>query len=108
MLTFPIRSPYCILSFLTSAHPIYAQSGAHSIKDWVAAGASHFRVELVDESQEDTELVVSGYLELLSGEIKANSLWESLEDVRDSNGRTAGISFGSFRNGAERRAGEIV
>jgi putative protease len=85
-----------------------AQSGAHSIKDWVKAGASHFRVELVDESQEDTELVVSGYLELLAGKIKANSLWESLEDVHDSNGRKAGVSFGSFRNGAERRAGEIV
>ena len=44
---------------------------------------------------------------VIHGEIKPSTLWESLEDVRDSNGRRGGVSFGSLRNGVERRAGEV-
>ena len=85
-----------------------AQSGAHSLSDWRSAGADCFRIELVDESDEDIETIVHGYIDVLNGELKPSMLWEKLEDVRDSNGRKGGISFGSFRNGVERRAGEIV
>lgn len=85
-----------------------AQSGAHSIQAWRFAGATHFRIELVDESPEDIEMIVAGYNDILEGNIKANMLWESLEDVSDSNGRKGGVSFGSLRNGVERRAGEIA
>jgi U32 family peptidase len=84
-----------------------AQSGVHSIREWRAAGANRFRIELVDESAEDTQVIVRGYEEVLKGVIKPKELWETLERVRDSNGRQGGVSLGSFRNLAERRAGEI-
>lgn len=85
-----------------------AQSGAHSLSEWRSAGANSFRIELVDESNEDIHAIVQGYIDVLNGELKPNMLWEELEDVRDSNGRTGGVSFGSLRNGVERRAGEIA
>ena len=84
-----------------------AQSGAHSIKEWKSAGAQRFRIELVDESAEDTQTIVRGYLDLLTGTSKPSELWETLENVRDSNGRKGGVSLGSFRNTFDRRAGEI-
>jgi collagenase-like PrtC family protease len=85
-----------------------AQSGAHSLKEWMAVGANRFRIELVDESPEDVELIVDGYLDVLDGAMRPNELWEVLEHVCDSNGRKGGVSFGSLRNTAERRAGEIL
>jgi putative protease len=85
-----------------------AQSGVHSLTEWMEAGASHFRVELVDESPEDTELIVNGYLSVLDGSMKSSALWDSLEHVLDSNGRKGGVSHGSLRNKVERRAGEIL
>jgi collagenase-like PrtC family protease len=84
-----------------------AQSGVHSLKGWVGSGANRFRIELVDESPEDVGLIVEGYLDVLDGATKPSAVWESLEHVRDSNGRKGGVSFGSLRNGVERRAGEI-
>jgi collagenase-like PrtC family protease len=84
-----------------------AQSGAFSLQEWSAAGANVFRIELVDESPEDIEAIVVGYLDVLDGKVKPNTLWESLENVCDSNGRKGGVSFGSLRNGVERRAGEL-
>ncbi|KAG7353353.1 collagenase-like protease [Nitzschia inconspicua] len=85
-----------------------AQSGAHSLKEWMDAGANHFRIELVDESAEDAQKVVLGYLAVLEGKQKVGVLWETLSQVEDSNGRMGGVSIGSFRNAAERRAGEII
>jgi U32 family peptidase len=85
-----------------------AQSGAYSLNEWKSAGARHFRIELVDESAADVQEMTRGYLQVLEGKLKASSLWETLSKVEDSNGRTGGVSFGSFRNNAERRAGEIV
>ena len=85
-----------------------AQSGVHSIHEWEDAGARHFRIELVDESADDVRKMVTGYREVLDGDTKPSVLWETLEDVKDSNGRKGGVSFGSFRNRAERRAGELA
>ena len=85
-----------------------AQSGAHSLQEWAAAGARHFRIELVDESAEDAKVIVRGYRNVLDGTMKASNLWLSLDHITDSNGRKGGVSFGSFRNNVERRAGEIV
>ncbi|KAL3912106.1 MAG: hypothetical protein SGILL_007017, partial [Bacillariaceae sp.] len=85
-----------------------AQSGVHSIKEWTAAGARHFRIELVDESAEDVRKMAEGYRAVLDGDEKPAELWETLFDIKDSNGRKGGVSFGSFRNRAERRAGEIA
>jgi U32 family peptidase len=85
-----------------------AQSGAHSMKEWEKAGAKRFRVELVDESASDVQCMIRGYLAVIDGTQKAGALWETLSQITDSNGRTGGVSVGSFRNSGERRAGEIL
>jgi collagenase-like PrtC family protease len=84
-----------------------AQSGVHSISQWKESGIGRIRVELVDEGYDDAQKIVSGYLGVIEGTAKASKVWDSLLEVRDSNGRTAGVSFGSFRNNVERRAGEL-
>ena len=84
-----------------------AQSGVHSIKEWRDAGIGRLRVELVDESPEDAEDVVSTYLGVMA-DLRPRDAWERLERIRDSNGRKGGVSLGSLKNGVERRAGEIV
>lgn len=84
-----------------------AQSGAHSLREWAKAGVGHIRIELVDEGQEDVETIIKVYIATLNGDMKPHQLWESLENVKDSNGRKGGVSFGSLRNVSERRAGEI-
>jgi len=84
-----------------------AQSGVHSIKDWIEAGIGFLRIELVDEGKDDVKKIVNGYEKVLLGEQRASQVWESLKTVCDSNGRAAGVSHGSFRNVSERRAGEL-
>lgn len=84
-----------------------SQSGVQSIRQWVDAGVGYIRVELVDEGSEDTETIVGGYLGVLNGTVKPKAVWESLQYVRDSNGRAAGVSLGSFRNTEERKAGAL-
>jgi collagenase-like PrtC family protease len=84
-----------------------SQSGVQSIRQWIDAGIHHFRVELVDEGAEDTETIVSGYLGVLAGTAKPSVVWDSLRYTRDSNGRAAGVSLGSFRNSEERKAGAL-
>ena len=85
-----------------------AQSGVHSIKEWSDVGIGRLRVELVDESPEDAEEVVSSYLGVMAGDLRPKDAWERLKHIRDSNGREGGVSLGSLKNGVERRAGEIV
>jgi collagenase-like PrtC family protease len=85
-----------------------AQSGVHSIHEWAKAGAKHFRIELVDESAGDVREMASGYREVMDGKEKPSVFWRRLENVKDSNGRKGSVSFGSFRNRAERRAGELT
>ena len=84
-----------------------AQSGVHSIRQWVEAGVGRIRVELVDEGAEDAETIVGGYIGVLAGTTKPSVVWESLQYMRDSNGRAAGVSLGSFRNTEERKAGAL-
>lgn len=84
-----------------------AQSGVHSLRDWSDAGVGTIRIELVDEDKDDVKKIVRGYLNVLTGEERASSVWESLKDIRDGNGRAGGVSHGSLRNGTERRAGEL-
>ena len=84
-----------------------AQSGIHSIQEWSNAGVGNIRIELVDEGTLDAQKIVKAYVDVLSGHEKARNAWRQLEQIRDSNGRYAGVSYGSFRNTSERRAGEI-
>ncbi|GFH60376.1 hypothetical protein CTEN210_16852 [Chaetoceros tenuissimus] len=84
-----------------------AQSGVHSIREWADAGVGTIRIELVDEGKDDVKKIVRGYMGVLSGESKAFEVWDMLKEIRDSNGRTGGVSHGSLRNSSERRAGEL-
>ena len=84
-----------------------AQSGVHSVREWADAGVGTLRIELVDEGKDDVKKIVKGYLSVLSGAERAATVWEDLKDIRDSNGRTGGVSHGSLKNGVERRAGEL-
>mmetsp|Transcript_8059 Transcript_8059/g.12618 ORF Transcript_8059/g.12618 Transcript_8059/m.12618 type:complete len:964 (-) Transcript_8059:182-3073(-) len=84
-----------------------AQSGVHSIQEWANAGVGCIRVELVDEGRDDVQKIVKGYHAVLSGKEKAGLIWDFLKEVKDSNGRCAGVSHGSYRNKVERRAGEL-
>lgn len=85
-----------------------AQSGVHSIREWTHKAAAAFRIELVDESPKDVETIVRGYLDVMDGKLKPNVLYETLGNICDRNGRKMGVSFGSLRNGVERRAGEVL
>jgi len=84
-----------------------SQSGVHSIEQWKAANVGTLRIELVDEQEDDVESIISGYEGVLNGSLKPSTVWQSLQTVRDSNGRAAGVCLGSLRNQAERRAGAI-
>jgi len=84
-----------------------AQSGVHSIRDWVASGIGMLRVELVDECAEDVRKIVDGYEGVLFKKLRAREVWDTLSTIRDGNGRIGGVSHGSLHNAIERRAGEI-
>mmetsp|Transcript_22969 Transcript_22969/g.34839 ORF Transcript_22969/g.34839 Transcript_22969/m.34839 type:complete len:1014 (+) Transcript_22969:77-3118(+) len=84
-----------------------AQSGVHSIQEWANAGVGCIRIELVDEAMDDVRRIVEGYHAVLSGSERASRVWDLLKEVKDSNGRYAGVSHGSYRNTRERRAGEL-
>ena len=85
-----------------------AQSGIHSLTQWKQAGIRHFRIELVDELPYDARKVVRTYLNTLSGDCKPSIGWEILSECKDSNGRVAGVTLGSLKNGKQRRAGELA
>lgn len=55
-----------------------AQTGARFYQSFLAAGARHFRVELVNESGEDAKQIVKAYQALLRGEKEAEGLWREL------------------------------
>ncbi|KAL7519505.1 hypothetical protein ACHAWX_004257 [Stephanocyclus meneghinianus] len=85
-----------------------SQSGVYSIDDWKRAGIHRLRIELVDESGDDSIKIVIAYMQHLSGQKTAWQVWQILEhEIRDSNGRVGGVDVGSLRNNAERRSGEI-
>jgi hypothetical protein len=75
--------------------------------DWYKAGITQFRIELVDEDKVNAKTILRTYEDVIEGRLKANKAFDTLAFVRDSNGRAAGVSLGSFRNTQERRAGEV-
>ena len=84
-----------------------AQSGIHSLEQWRKHGIQRLRIELVDESPSDVKTIIQTYSDAMQGKVRAAQAWANLDSVVDSNGRRAGVTLGSFKNGQERRAGEI-
>ena len=56
-----------------------AQSGAEYVPQLMALGASHFRVEFVNESASEVERTLKSYMLLLKGEISGTDLWKELK-----------------------------
>ncbi len=66
-----------------------AQSGAGFFREFRAAGAAHFRVELLDEKGDVARGIVSGYRDLLDGRVEAKALLAAIRAV-DQLGVTSG------------------
>ncbi|MFZ4683418.1 MAG: hypothetical protein ACOYMS_13005, partial [Terrimicrobiaceae bacterium] len=56
-----------------------AQTGAAHFEDLCVAGLRHFRVELLEESAEETEKILRAYQSLLGGNSSGESLWRDLK-----------------------------
>jgi len=72
----PLRADVGCRNTLFNAVP---QTAAKFYELLRAAGAQHFRIELLGESGEETRRVVRLYQALLSGEAKGGSLWRELK-----------------------------
>lgn len=98
---------WCTKGCRNTVFAAQSQSGAHTISKWKKAGVGYLRIELVDEDPKDIPMIIQGYLGVLRGTMKPSTLWDVLDSVRDINGRVSGVSLGSLRNQAERRAGAV-
>lgn len=56
-----------------------AQTGAAHFEELREAGVAHFRVELLEEDQAQTEKVLRAYQELIDGAASGGDLWRSLK-----------------------------
>jgi putative protease len=56
-----------------------AQTGADYVSDFIALGARHFRLEFLNESQEQVAKTISRYRQLLNGEITGPEVWRELK-----------------------------
>jgi len=66
-----------------------AQSGAAFARDFIAAGARAFRVELLDEDPDQTRTIIESYRQLLAGTLPAADLKQRLR-AADQLGVTSG------------------
>jgi putative protease len=56
-----------------------AQTGARYFRDLRKAGLRHFRIELLEESGEETSRIVGSYLKLIDGGMEGENLWQTLK-----------------------------
>jgi putative protease len=70
-----------------------AQTGARYYDEMRRAGLAHFRVELLEESSDETTQIIRLYQELLSGTKRGDSLWRELK-AQSQFGVTAGTLRG--------------
>ncbi len=55
-----------------------AQTGASFFRDLQAAGLRHYRVELLEETAEESRAIITAYQSLLTGERDGGNLWRQL------------------------------
>jgi len=82
----PLRADVGCRNTLFNAVP---QSGAGFFTEFFDAGLRNFRIELLEESAEETRRVVTSYQSLLSGEAAGGTLWRDLK-ARSQVGVTRG------------------
>jgi putative protease len=70
-----------------------AQTGARHFDDLRHAGLSHFRIDLLEESPEETTSIIAAYRALLHGQIHGEHLWQSLGAQSQ-----LGVTAGTLRN----------
>ena len=63
-----------------------AQTAATPLDRLMASGVRHFRIELVDEPDNEVEGIVRAYAELAAGTRSPASVKRRLDRVRDANG----------------------
>ncbi len=73
-----------------------AQTGAEYVGRLIPLGVRSFRIELVNESTEETRLILSQYRRLLDGSISGGQLWRELKLVNQL-GVTRGQMEGASR-----------
>jgi putative protease len=56
-----------------------AQTGAEYVARLLALGARHFRIEFVNESEEEAARIIASYRSLLRGEMSGAQLWRELK-----------------------------
>jgi len=69
-----------------------AQTGAQCYPELAEAGLRHFRVELLDETGEQTRRVLSAYETLLNGTETGENLWRELRAQSQ-----LGVTKGTYR-----------
>lgn len=84
-----------------------AQSAARDARDLQAAGFGRLRVELVDESPEDTLKLLSGYRGVLRGEADPEELWVEMSTMRDGSGLAQGVTRGSLGGAGDRERASL-
>ncbi len=72
----PLRADVGCRNTLFHAVP---QSGAGFYESFRTVGIRHFRIELLEESAEESRRIIRAYQDLLHGSIEGNSLWRDLK-----------------------------
>ena len=73
-----------------------AQTGARHFSELRAAGLANFRIDLLDESSDDTLRILNAYSHLLSGLADGSSLWRDLKALSQ-----LGVTSGTLRDSPE-------
>ncbi|AKG20273.1 U32 family peptidase [Calothrix sp. 336/3] len=75
-----------------------AQTGAEYVQHLIDLGLRDFRIEFVDESPEEVQLIIHKYQQLLRGDISGSQLWRELK-LQNQLGVTRGsIGAGHWKN----------
>lgn len=84
-----------------------AQTGVDFLKMFLAAGITHFRVELVDEPAIVVRDILQVYADVASGKKPPSEAASWLSKLPDANGRAHGVSKGSLEVKTEISRGDL-
>ena len=84
-----------------------AQTAVEYLKMYLAAGITHFRVELVDEPASVVRDILATYADVANGRKSPPEAARWLSQLPDANGRAHGISKGSLEVKTELTRGEL-
>lgn len=88
----PLRADVGCRNTLFNAIP---QSGASFFAGFAAAGLRNFRIELLEESAEETRHIIASYQKLIAGRTKGTQLWRELNAINQ-----VGVTRGTYEEAA--------